>query len=64
MAKDTAKARLIKKQEVIEREQTQSTDLPQKVVKQTVDVMVEWLEKQRNQRQDPRKAFAALFAQS
>jgi hypothetical protein len=63
-----AKPRLIKKQEVIEREQTsqqasQQDSKQQKVVKKTVNIVVEWLDNQRGQSKDPRKAFAALFAQ-
>jgi hypothetical protein len=65
--KTMTKARLVKKQELIEREQVKKTNSARKsqrkVVKKTVDAMVEWLENQRVQRQDPRKAFAALFAQ-
>jgi hypothetical protein len=62
--KDMKKARLIKKQEVIEREHAKKTNVPKKkVVKETMNAMVDWLGDQRSQRQDPRKAFAALFAQ-
>jgi hypothetical protein len=58
------KARLIKKQEMIERAQAKKPDLTQKkVMKKTVDAVVDWLEVQRNQKKDPRKAFAALFVQ-
>jgi hypothetical protein len=58
------KARLIKKQEMIERERAKISNLPKKkVVQEKMNAMVEWLADQRSQRQDPRKAFADLFAQ-
>jgi hypothetical protein len=58
------KARLIKKQEMIERERAKKSDVPKKkVVQEKMNAMVEWLADQRGQRQDPRKAFADLFAQ-
>ena len=60
------KPRLIKKREVINREQEQTSKRERKeqpVVKKTVNIVVEWLENQRNRTQDPRKAFAALFTQ-
>ena len=60
------KPRLIKKREVINREQEQTSKREPKeqpVVKKTVNIVVEWLENQRNRTQDPRKAFAALFTQ-
>ena len=58
------KARLVKKQEAVEREQAKNTKLPQrKAMEKTMDAMVGWLKNQRVQRQDPRKAFADLFAQ-
>ncbi|MCI0338686.1 MAG: hypothetical protein L0226_14000 [Acidobacteria bacterium] len=61
------KARLIKKKEIVEREQKKESSLPEepqkKVVEKTVDAVVDWLESQSTQRQDPRKAFAALFVQ-
>jgi hypothetical protein len=60
------KARLIKKQEIEEREaQEAQKDLEatevKKGVKQRLGAMVEW--PGRTKRQDPRKAFADLFAQ-
>ena len=59
-----AKPRLIKKQNVTDSEQANQQDSKQqKVVKKTVNIVVEWLENQRSQNKDPRKAFAALFAQ-
>jgi hypothetical protein len=60
------KARLIKKQEIEEREaQEAQKDLEaaevKKGVKQRLGAMVEW--PGGTKRQDPRKAFADLFAQ-
>lgn len=58
------KARLIKKQDVADRRVAKQPAQARKpVMKKKVDAMVEWIENQKNQRQDPRKAFAALFAQ-
>lgn len=58
------KARLIKKQDVSDQQIGKPAGRAKKpVMKKKVDAMVEWLESQRNQRQDPRKAFAALFVQ-
>jgi hypothetical protein len=62
------KARLIKKQEIKEQEnkeckaqeELESTEI-KKDVKQRLGAMVEW--PGRTKRQDPRKAFADLFAQ-
>jgi hypothetical protein len=57
------KAKLIKRSEIAEREQAKKAK-PQKTnVQKTVDAMVGWIENQRVQREDPRKAFAALFSQ-
>lgn len=59
-----AKAKLIKRGEVIEREKAKRDQLMKKNnMKKTVTAVVEWVENQRTQREDPRKAFAALFAQ-
>jgi hypothetical protein len=61
--KKMTKARLIKKQEIKEREaqkDSESTEVKERV-KQRLDAMVEW--PGRTKRQDPRKAFADLFAQ-
>jgi hypothetical protein len=61
------KARLIKKQEIEEREaqkDLESTEVSTEVnksVKQRLGAMVEWPGS--TKRQDPRKAFADLFAQ-
>ena len=58
------KAKLIKKDEVLERQQKNTAQKTQKqAVKQTVDVVSNWIEKQNAKRLDPRAAFAALFAQ-
>jgi hypothetical protein len=57
------KARLIKKQEIKEREaqkDSESTEVKERVT-QRLGAMVEW--PGRAKRQDPRKAFADLFAQ-
>jgi hypothetical protein len=57
------KARLIKKGEIKEREaqkDSESTEVKESV-KQQLGAMVEW--PVRTKRQDPRKAFADLFAQ-
>lgn len=59
------KARLIKRGEVVERETAKKAKLTQKAqVQKTINSVVEWVENQRTQREDPRKAFAALFAQA
>jgi hypothetical protein len=57
------KARLIKKQEIEEREAQKDLESTEekKRVKQRLGAMVEW--PGRTKRQDPRKAFADLFAQ-
>jgi hypothetical protein len=60
------KARLIKKQEIEEREaqkDLEATEVTEvrKGVKQRLGAIVEW--PGRTKRQDPRKAFADLFAQ-
>jgi hypothetical protein len=58
------KAKLIKKDEVVERQQQKIAQKAQKqTVKQTVEIVSNWIEKQNAQRLDPRAAFAALFAQ-
>jgi hypothetical protein len=62
--KQMAKARLVKRQEVIEREKGKAeTKAPRPVIKKKVNAVVEWLEAQKVEREDPRKAFAALFVQ-
>jgi hypothetical protein len=58
------RAKLIKRSEVAEREKVKKARLTQKNnVQKKVNAMVEWIERQQAQREDPRKAFAALFAQ-
>jgi len=57
------KAKLIKRSEVLEREQARKAKPQKNNVQKTVDAVVEWIENQRTQREDPRKAFAALFTQ-
>jgi hypothetical protein len=59
-----AKAKLIKKGEVLERQQkTVAQRSTKQTVKQTVEVVNYWIEKQQARRLDPRTAFAALFVQ-
>jgi hypothetical protein len=60
--KEMANARLIKKQELINREQEKAIE-KKPVVKKKMDAVVEWLGNQRTERKDPRKAFDALFVQ-
>lgn len=58
------KAKLIKKDEALERQQkTVAQRFQKQAVKQTVEVVNNWIEKQNAKRLDPRAAFAALFAQ-
>ncbi|HMX26408.1 MAG TPA: hypothetical protein PLD20_05935 [Blastocatellia bacterium] len=58
------KAKLIKQGEIAQRDQEKTMKQAQKNnVQKTVRAVVEWVENQRNQKEDPRKAFAALFAQ-
>jgi hypothetical protein len=62
--KHMTKARLVKRQEVIDREKEKAeTKPPRPVMKKKVDAVVEWLETQKVEREDPRKKFAALFVQ-
>ena len=56
------KAKLIKRSEVAEREQARKAKPQKSNVRKTVNAVVGWIENQRVQREDPRKAFAALFA--
>jgi hypothetical protein len=60
--KEMANARLIKKQELINREQEKAIE-KKPVVKKKMDAVVEWLGNHRTERKDPRKAFDALFVQ-
>lgn len=58
------KAKLIKRSDVAEHKKAKKTQNMQKSnVRKTMEVMAEWVGKQRNQCEDPRKAFAALFVQ-
>jgi hypothetical protein len=58
------KAKLIKKEQTVELLQNKKTQTKSKpVVKKTISVVNEWMDARRNQRIDPRAAFAALFAQ-
>lgn len=58
------KARLIKRGEAIERERVKKIRLSQKAqVQKKINSMMDWVETHRTQREDPRKAFAALFTQ-
>lgn len=58
------KAKLIKKSEVLERQQEAVAQSSQKqAVKQTVEAVNQWLEKRQARRSNPRAAFAALFVQ-
>ena len=57
------KAKLIKKGEVLEQQRKATQKTQKQTVKQTVDVVSNWIEKQNTKRLDPRAAFAALFAQ-
>lgn len=57
------KARLIKQKEVAEFEQARKARRMSKpTLKKTVDTVKGWIEGQRS-KEDPRKAFADLFAQ-
>jgi len=57
------KAKLIKQSEVLERERARKAKPQKSNVQKTVSAVVEWVENHRTQREDPRKAFAALFTQ-
>lgn len=57
------KAKLIKKDEILKREPKIVAQRSQKqAVRQTVEVVNQWIEKQQAKHLDPRAAFAALFA--
>ena len=57
------KAKLIKREEVIERQQAKATQKAQKqAVRKTTEVVGDWIDNRRAQRIDPRAAFTALFA--
>ena len=58
------KAKLIKRDELLEREQAQRVQKEQQqTVKKTINVVGEWIDNRRSERINPRAAFAALFAQ-
>ena len=58
------KAKLIKREQISEVIQTKQAKAKVKpVVKKTMEVVNEWMDNRRNQSMDPRRAFAALFAQ-
>ena len=57
------KAKLIKRSEVAELEQAKKAKQQKNNVQKTVNAVVDWIENKRVQREDPRKAFAALFSQ-
>ena len=58
------RARLIKRQDVIaEQEAKRNRILKKPVVRKTVEAVADWLENRKPEREDPRKAFAALFSQ-
>ncbi len=59
------KARLIKKQEIVEKQsKKQKPAVRRKALVKAVDSVANWIDEQRqNAKIDPRKAFAELFAQ-
>jgi hypothetical protein len=58
------KAKLIKREQVQEITTNKKTETKAKpVVKRTMQVVNDWIDTRRNQRLNPREAFAALFAQ-
>ncbi len=57
------KAKLIKREEVIERQQAVAQQKVKKQsVRKTMEIVGDWIDTRRGQRVDPRAAFAALFA--
>ena len=57
------KAKLIKREEVIERQQAKAAQKAQKqAVRKTTEAVGNWIDNRRAQRTDPRAAFIALFA--
>ena len=57
------KAKLIKREEVIERQQAKAAQKAQKqAVRMVTEVVGDWIDNRRARRIDPRAAFAALFA--
>ena len=58
------KAKLIKRDQITEVVRPKKTQIKTKpVVRKTMDAVNEWMDSRRNQRIDPRAAFAALFIQ-
>jgi hypothetical protein len=58
------KARLIKRTDAIANEEAKRIETQKKpVVKKTVEAVTDWLNSQKVETKDPRKAFAALFSQ-
>lgn len=58
------KARLVKRETALAQEEAKRNRLlKQPVVKKTVEAVTDWLEVQKTEKKDPRKAFAALFSQ-
>lgn len=58
------KAKLIKREEAMERQQEKKARIAQqKTAKKTVEIVHEWLDQRQIQKLNPRAAFAALFAQ-
>ena len=57
------KAKLIKREEIIERQQAVAQQKVKKQsVRKTMEIVGDWIDTRRGQRVDPRAAFAALFA--
>lgn len=59
------KARLIKKVDVVEipKANTKRRRSAKPALSKTIDTVKQWIDSQRNDREDPRKAFANLFTQ-
>ena len=58
------KAKLIKREEAVERQQIgNARKIQQKAAKKTVEVVNEWMDQRQIQKLNPRAAFAALFVQ-
>ncbi|NOT60013.1 MAG: hypothetical protein HOP19_07280 [Acidobacteria bacterium] len=58
------KAKLIKRDQITEVIQPRKTPIKTKpVVRKTMEAVNNWMDSRRNQRVDPRAAFAALFIQ-
>lgn len=58
------KARLIKRQDALAIEESKEPKTVKKpMVIKTVEAVTGWIESRKSEREDPRKAFAALFSQ-